>query len=183
MLPLGAIFAFVGRQLGRVLTLAFSWATTALFGRVPDDRQLFLSAMAGASLLWPIVLAGIAVPSVATFLLAFVTLPDWTDRWVRPVMLVLAIALPLAVGYLSTRLTGERPRGRELAGEVLRGFPYAIGLFVVLVWMLVLAPLTNLAAILRRWQSDPSRSRCSRTATTRSCAISVPRSGARSFGS
>ena len=36
MLPIGAIFAFIGRQLGRVLSLAFSWATMALFGRVPD---------------------------------------------------------------------------------------------------------------------------------------------------
>ena len=69
MLPIGAIFAFIGRQLGRVLSLAFSWATMALFGRVPEDRQLFLSAMAGASVLWPVVLAGIAIPSIATFLL------------------------------------------------------------------------------------------------------------------
>ena len=97
MLPLGGIFAFVGRQLGRVLTLAFSWATTALFGRVPKDKQLLLSAMAGASLLWPIVLVSIAFPSVATFLLAFVKLPDWAEGYVRPVMVVLAIVLPLVV--------------------------------------------------------------------------------------
>src|SRR5205814_3657582 len=96
MLPVGAIFAFVGRQLGRVLSLAFSWATVALFGRVPEDRQLFLSLMAVASLLWPVVLAGVAIPSFATFLLAFVTIPGWADRFVRPVLLGLAIALPLA---------------------------------------------------------------------------------------
>lgn len=154
MLPLGAVFAFIGRQLGRVLSLAFSWATMALFGRVPEDRQLFLSAMALASLLWPVVLAGIAVPSVATFVLAFITLPAWADAWVRPVMLVLAILLPLAVGFLSTRLTNERPSGGALVREVLRGFPYAIGLFVVLLWMMVLAPLTNLRAMLRRWESE-----------------------------
>jgi hypothetical protein len=154
MLPIGAIFAFVGRQLGRVLSLAFSWATMALFGRVPEDRQLFLSAMAAASLLWPIVLAGIAVPSVATFLLAFVTLPTWADAWVRPVMLALAVLLPLAVGFLSTKVANAGPRGVELVRETLRGFPYAIGLFVVLVWMMVLAPLTNIRAMLRRWQSD-----------------------------
>ena len=52
MLPIGAVFAFVGRQLGRILSLAFSWATMALFGRVPEDRQIFLSLMAAASLLW-----------------------------------------------------------------------------------------------------------------------------------
>src|SRR5438132_4259683 len=154
VLPVGAIFAFIGRQLGRVLTLAFSWATMALFGRVPEDRQLFLSAMAAASLLWPVVLAGVAFPSVATFLLAFVTLPDWADAWVRPVMLVLSIMLPLAVGLLSTRITNARPRGAELVRETLRGFPYAVGLFVVLVWMLILAPLSNIRALLRRWESD-----------------------------
>jgi hypothetical protein len=154
MLPVGAIFAFIGRQLGRILSLAFSWATMALFGRVPEDRQLFLSLMAGASLLWPVVLAGIAVPSVATFMLAFVTIPGWADPWVRPVMLVLAIALPLAVGFLSTRITNLRPQGAELIRETLRGFPYAIGLFFVLIWMMVLAPLTNLRAMLRRWESE-----------------------------
>jgi len=154
MLPIGAIFAFVGRQLGRVLSLAFSWATMALFGRVPEDRQLFLSVMAAASLLWPIVLAGIAVPSAAAFLLAFVTVPAWADAWVRPVMLALAVLLPLAVGFLSTKLTNAQTGGAELVRETLRGFPYAVGLFVVLVWMMVLAPLTNIRAMLRRWESD-----------------------------
>jgi hypothetical protein len=153
MLPIGAIFAFVGRQLGRILSLAFSWATMALFGRVPEDRQLFLSLMAAASLVWPVILAGVAVPSVATFLLAFVTIPGWADVYVRPVMLVLALLLPLAVGFLSTKITNSRPSGTERVKATLRGFPYAIGLFVVLVWMMILAPLTNVRAILRRRQS------------------------------
>lgn len=154
MLPVGALFAFLGRQLGRVLSLAFAWATTALFGRVPQDRQLYLSLMAGASLLWPVILAGVAVPSVATFLLAFVALPDWTDRFVRPAMLALAVLLPLAVGGLSTKVTAERLGSGARVRELLRGFPYAVGLFVVLVWMMVLAPLSNIRALLRRWQSE-----------------------------
>jgi len=151
VLPVGALFAFIGKQLGRVLTLAFGWATTALFGRVPESQQLLLSATAGAALAWPVVLAGVAVPSVATFLLAFVTLPEWANAWVRPVMLALAIALPLAVGYLSTRIL--KTHRRSIALEVLRGFPVSIGLFIVLVWMIVLAPLTNIVALLRRWQA------------------------------
>ncbi|HEV2011439.1 MAG TPA: hypothetical protein VGS17_10500 [Candidatus Limnocylindria bacterium] len=154
MLPIGAVFAFIGRQLGRILSLAFSWATMALFGRVPEDRQLDLALMAAASLLWPVVIAGIAIPSIATFLLAFVTIPEWANAWVRPAMLVLAIVLPLAVGFLSTKLTNEQPTGGERVKEILRGFPYAIGLFIVLVWMMILAPLTNIRAMLRRWESD-----------------------------
>src|SRR5439155_2452674 len=97
MLEIGFVFAFIGRQLGRVLTLAFNWATIVLFGRVPKDRELYLSGMAMAALLWPVVLAGIAFPSFATFLIGFFTVPDWLHPWVRLAMLVLAVLLPLAV--------------------------------------------------------------------------------------
>ncbi len=152
MLPLGGVFAFIGRQLGRILTLAFSWATTALFGRVPKDRQLLVSAMAGASLLWPIVLLSVAFPSVATFLLAFVKLPDWAEAYVRPVMIVLAVLLPLVVGGLSARIQSPSPKGSALLPALLRGYPYATGLFLVLVWMLFLAPASKFRAIARRWQ-------------------------------
>src|SRR5437016_14221734 len=95
MLEIGFVFAFIGRQLGRVLTLAFNWATILLFGRVPQDRQLYLSGMALTALLWPIVLAGIAFPSFATFLLGLVTVPDLLKPWVRLAMLVLAILLQI----------------------------------------------------------------------------------------
>lgn len=150
MLAFGGIFAFLGRQIGKILSLAFAWATTALFGRVPANKQLYLSGMAGAALAWPIVLVGVLVPGVATFLLAFVTLPGWADPFVRPVMILLAILLPLAVGFLSTRLTDPAPAGGKLVVEVLRGIPYAAGLFIVLLWMIVLAPLARLRALARR---------------------------------
>jgi hypothetical protein len=155
VLPLGLIFAFIGRQLGRVLTVAFNWATIVLFGRVPQDRQLYLSGMALTALVWPIVLAGVAVPSFATFVLGFFTVPDWAQQWVRLVMLVLAIVLPLVNGALSARLPdeGKRPRGRALATTILRGFPNSLALFIVLVWMMVVAPLGQVRAIVRRWEA------------------------------
>ena len=155
MLEIGFIFAFIGRQLGRILTLAFNWATIVLFGRVPPHRQLFLSGMALTALLWPIVLAGIALPSFATFLLGFFTVPDWLNPWVRLAMLVLAIALPFVNGALSTRLPdeGSRPKGRALATTILRGYPNSLALFIVLVWMMVVAPLGQIRAVVRRWES------------------------------
>jgi hypothetical protein len=155
VLPIGVIFAFIGRQLGRVLTLAFNWATIVLFGRVPQDRQLLLSGMALTALLWPIVLAGIAFPSFATFLIGMFTVPEWLHAWVRLAMLVLAILLPLVNGALSTRLPdeGKRPRGRELVMTVLRGYPNSLALFLVLVWMMIVAPIGKARALLRRWDS------------------------------
>lgn len=153
MLEVAALFAFLGRQLGRIASLAFSWATTTLFGRVPQRKQLLLSGMAVCALLWPVVAAGILVPSIATFLLAFVTVPAFLDPWVRPVMVLLVVALPLAVGALGAMLQEPRPRGRALLRATLRGYPTAIGLFVVLAWMLVLAPIHQLRAVLRRWSA------------------------------
>jgi hypothetical protein len=153
--PIGVVFAFIGRQLGRVLTLAFNWATIVLFGRVRKDRQMFLSGMAATALLWPIVLAGIAFPSFATFLLGFVTLPDFAKPWVRLVMLVLAVLLPLVNGALSTRLPdeGQRPKGRALLVTILRGYPNSLALFVVLVWMMIVAPLGKIRALFKRWET------------------------------
>jgi hypothetical protein len=155
MLEIGFIFAFIGRQLGRVLTLAFNWATIVLFGRVRKDRQLFLSGMALTALLWPIVLAGIAFPSFATFLFGFVTVPDFAKPWVRLAMLVLAVLLPLANGALSTRLPDDpnRPKGRALVISILRGYPNSLALFIVLVWMMVVAPLGRIRALFKRWEA------------------------------
>jgi hypothetical protein len=155
MLEIGFIFAFIGRQLGRVLTLAFNWATTLLFGHVPQDRQLHLSGMALTALLWPIVLAGIAFPSFATFLLGFFTVPELLKPWVRLAMLALAIVFPLVNGGLSTRLPDEenRPKGRALATTILRGYPNSLALFAVLVWMMVVAPLGKIRALMKRWES------------------------------
>src|SRR5262245_704381 len=45
MAVLQAILAAVGRQLGRLLNTAFSWATVLLFGKVSERRQLYLSAI------------------------------------------------------------------------------------------------------------------------------------------
>src|SRR2546423_1248270 len=155
MLEIGFIFAFVGRQLGRVLTLAFNWATIVLFGRVPHDRQLYLSGMALTALLWPIVLAGIAFPSFATFMLGFFTVPDWVTPWVRLAMLALALVLPLTNGALSARLPDGRkgPHGRALAATILRGYPNSLALFVVLIWMMVVAPLGQIRALVKRWEA------------------------------
>jgi len=155
VLEIGFVFAFIGRQLGRVLTLAFNWATVVLFGRVPQDRQLYLSGMALTALLWPIVLAGIAFPSFATFVLGFFTVPDWASPWVRLAMLALAIVLPVTNGALSARLPDEanRPKGRALVSTVLRGYPNSLALFVVLVWMMIVAPLGKIRALFKRWES------------------------------
>src|SRR4051812_49722935 len=122
MLPIGALFAYATRQVGRLVQLAFNWATLVLFGQVAKDKQLFLSLMALFALVWPIALAGVAIPSVGTFLLGFVTVPEWLDLWVRIAMLALALLAPLVVGFLAIKLRDQAPRGLSIVRALLAGY-------------------------------------------------------------
>ena len=153
MLPIGALFAFVGRQLGRLLSLAFNWATLVLFGKVAKDKQLLLSIMALLSLVWPVAIAGVALPSVGTFLLGLVTVPPWIENWVRIGMLAVAVAAPLGVGYVSSRLRDQRPGAKGMIRALLSGYPNALALAVVLIWLMLVTPVIKLSAVLRRHET------------------------------
>src|SRR3954451_8277535 len=72
-----AVLALIFRSAGKLLNTAFGWATGMLFGKVPQDRQIFLSVIAFGSVAWIVAVLGIIFPSFATFLLAFVPLPAW----------------------------------------------------------------------------------------------------------
>lgn len=153
MLEIGALFAFVGRQVGKLVQLAFSWATLVLFGQVPKDKQLYLSIMAVLSLVWPVALAGVAIPSVATMLLGFVTVPAGLHGWVRLGMLALALLAPLGVGFVAIKLRDQQPRGLAFARALLAGYPNALALAVVLVWLMVITPIVRIQAIMKRHDS------------------------------
>lgn len=93
------LLAFVGRQVGRIVQMAFGWATILLFGRVPQRKQLLLAGVALGSILWVVTLLGVLFPGVGAFLIALVPAPDFINKtWIRLTMLVLAVALPVSVG-------------------------------------------------------------------------------------
>ena len=150
-----ALLALLTRSAGRLLNTAFGWATVMLFGQVPQDRQIYLSIIAFGSVAWIVVVAGVAVPSFATFLLAFVTIPEWVDKgWIRLAMLVAAVVIPAIVGFVATRLVDEsqRPRGAGATLKAtLKGYPLTFGLALTLIAMTVIAPIMKIRAMLRRW--------------------------------
>lgn len=156
MAIIAPLIAFIGRQVGRIVQMAFGWATLLLFGRVPQDKQLLLAGVALGSVLWVVLLIGVILPDVGTFLVAFVPAPDFIDEAViRLVMLGLAIALPLLIGFGGLMLMhpDDRPAGLHgKAVQVLRGYPYAAVLSLVIGLLLVVAPIFKLRAILRRWE-------------------------------
>jgi len=150
------LFAFIGRQVGKVVQMVFGWATVLLFGRVPQSKQLLLAGVALGSILWVVALLGIAIPDIGTFLIAFVPAPDFVDDDViRIVMLILAILLPLLVGAAGLFLMDPADRPGGIGGkvkQVLRGYPYAAVLAIVIVFLAVVAPIFKLRSIFKRWE-------------------------------
>jgi hypothetical protein len=59
-----AILAAVFRSAGKLLNTAFGWATVMRFGRVSQDRQLYLSLVSFGSVIWLVALLGIAFPKL-----------------------------------------------------------------------------------------------------------------------
>ena len=150
------LLAFIGRQVGRIVQMAFGWATVLLFGRVPQRKQLLLAGVALGSILWVVTLVGVLLPDVGAWLIAFVPAPDFVDEGlIRLVMLVLALLLPLAVGAGGLMLMdpGDRPAGiGGKAVQVLRGYPYAAVLSLVILFLLFVAPIFKLRTIIKRWE-------------------------------
>jgi hypothetical protein len=151
------LLAAIARSAGRILNTAVGWATTMIFGRVPEKRQIYVSVMTFGSLVWIAVIVGIAFPSAGTFLLSFVPLPAWIDRkWVRLAMTIAAAVLPALVGGVSLLLRDpdQRPTGSARVRAVLRGYPFTLGLALTLLMMCVLAPVMKLQTLARRWSSQ-----------------------------
>ena len=158
MVIVQAILAAIFRSAGKLLNTAFGWATVMLFGRVPQDRQIYLSLVSFGSVIWLLALLGIAFPKVGTFLLSFVPLPEWVDtKWIRLAMLAGVMLIPAAVGVLATRLVDKDERLKGAGGfvkTVLRGYPYTIGLAITLLLMLLFAPVLKVRDMFRRWTTQ-----------------------------
>jgi hypothetical protein len=152
-----AVLALILRSAGRLLNTVFGWATIMLFGKVPQDRQIYLSVITLGSVAWIIAVIGIAVPAFATLLLAFVPLPAWVDRdWVRLAMLAVAAVIPLVVGIIATRMLAPERRPAGLGAtmvEALKGYPYTVALALTLIVMTVLAPAIKVRTMLKRWST------------------------------
>jgi hypothetical protein len=147
------VFAFASRFVGKVLTMTLGWATVLLFGRVPASRQMLLTGIAFGSVLWLVLLVGIAFPDVGAFLVALVPGQDLvSDDVIRLVMLAGAVIVPGLVGAATLLFTDadERSPGRVLEG-VARGYPLTVLLAVLLVFLAVLSVGRKVSSLARGW--------------------------------
>jgi hypothetical protein len=157
MILLQTVLAFAARSVGRVVNTAMGWATTLLFGKVPQEKQIYLSVVEFGSLVWIVAALGVLFPSLATFVIAFVTLPKWVHPvWIRIAMLVGALAIPPIVGESAIRtIQGDvRPRGADrIARAVLSGYRLTLGIALAILTVIFIAPAMYGRNLLRRWKT------------------------------
>ena len=153
MALIASLFALLGRFVGRVLTTTLGWASVLLFGRIPQDRQVWLALLTFGSLAWVAAVAGVLVPDVGAVLLTALPRPDWIpEDLVRLAMLVSAVLLPAILGGVTLLLFDpeERPKGTELLAQVARGYALVPVLAVTLVVLAVAGTIRKLDSLAHR---------------------------------
>lgn len=148
------IFGVLGRFTGKLLTTALGWASSLLFGRVPRSRQVMVVAIMAGSAVWLVLVIGIVLPAVGSFLLAAAPIPGWFDEgWVRLAMLIGAVILPALIGLLGYLVPekANRPTGADAVKQVLRGYPLAFVLSVVMVFLPLVALVRRIRSLAKGW--------------------------------
>jgi hypothetical protein len=98
---------------------------------------------------------GVIVPDVGSLVIAAVPISPFVDvSLVRMTMLAAALGLPLAIGMaaLSVTTRENRPRGAGLLVAVLRGYPFAAVLAVLLALLALVATGRKLRSLSKRWE-------------------------------
>lgn len=153
-----ALFAALGRQVGRLLNTIFSWATTTLFGKVPQEKQTLLSVIAFGSVIWITVVLGVIFPDIGVFLLSFVNPPEFIEDWmIRLAMLAIALLLPAVMGFLATKVTAaeDQPKGgKDTFRRILHGYPYTVATSLALIMMVLFVPILKIRTLAKRWTTE-----------------------------
>ena len=153
MAILAGIIGMLGRFAGQVLNTTLGWATLLLFGKVPQKRQTLLLVIVFGSLIWVALVVGVLVPPVGDLIVSAVPRPDFVpESWVRLGILAGALLLPLLIGLAALFVSAKRER--SLVGNivtVLRGYPFAAVLTLVLVLLALVGTWRKLRSLAHRW--------------------------------
>ncbi len=130
------------------------WAVGALFGPTTTREALFLSAIVGVAVAWPLLLGGVIAPKLAVQMIAVVPLPERiSSQTVRLIWVALALLIPIGVGLAVTVKAPPATPEKSQLRRILRGFPITVGLAAAFVVMLVSLPIRKIGALLRNEKS------------------------------
>lgn len=134
----------------KTLTKVFGLATVSLFGRTPSRDADKMAIIGLLALSWLPVVVAIAVPDAAEAMIPGA--PD-DDTLLRAIAIATAIALPVIVGVMVSRLHNHRGLGGgHTAREMVRGFRYTPIIGLVTTAVLLVLPFLAASRVLRSWE-------------------------------
>ncbi|HVH41678.1 MAG TPA: phage holin family protein [Labilithrix sp.] len=144
------LLSFIGRKIGDIVQAIFGWSVTALFGRLPQKKQLAVTVALVLSIAWPVFVIGLLFPAVAGWAIAILPLESWFGPLpLRIAWAVLAVVAPPIVGLL-VHWAAPSPRGSALRSAVA-GYPLAAGLLVSFLITAVSVPILKVVSLARGW--------------------------------
>lgn len=155
MAILSALFSFLGKKAGDILSAVLGWSVTALFGRLSKGRQTAFAGMLLASLVWPAITIGIFVPSVTAWSLAAAPVDRWVGpRAIRMISIGLAIGLPPIVGLVTRVFVPSTAHRPSVLRAMLFGYPLTVGYACSCVVSVVTVTAVKLGTVFRRWDDE-----------------------------
>jgi hypothetical protein len=152
---LTALFSFLGKKAGDLFQAVLGWSVTALFGRLPSMKQTALSAVLVAALFWPILVIGVFVPAVASWMVAALPVHKWIGKDViRIICVVLAVALPAGIGFAVHRIAPPTTRRRGWARMIIGGYPLTLGFAIAVIATALTVPIVKLLSAIKRWKDE-----------------------------
>ncbi len=155
MAILQALFSMLSRSLGKILNAVFGWAVLALFGQTSQRQKTVLSGLVALAAAWPLLLMGVAVPKVATMVLAFVPRSAQGPTWLmRLIWTTVALAVPIAVGLAVASKAPPGSPHEPFIKKVLRGFPITLGLACAFLIVFVSVPILRFVALVKKHKDE-----------------------------
>ncbi|PYZ95187.1 hypothetical protein CR194_06635 [Salipaludibacillus keqinensis] len=131
--------------IAKILSKFFSMATLTFFGRIPTQDSSVMSFMGIVSLYWIYIAISVFFPDLAEMFIPFI--PD-DETIIRIVSISLAVLLPLAVGYASTKIENRDP-DYSILKQMVMGYPYALVLGSLSMLLVIIIPLIKLPSIIK----------------------------------
>jgi hypothetical protein len=155
MAIIAGLMSLIGRFAGQVLNMTLGWATILLFGKVAQKKQFVLLILVFGSLVWVALIVGVLIPDVGSLLIAATPVTPFVDvSWLRLGMLGAALTLPLVIGMAAVSVAEKdrRPSGAGLVIAVLRGYPFAAVLALLMVVLAGVAAVRKIRSLSKRWE-------------------------------
>src|SRR6187401_3594929 len=155
MAIIAGLMSIIGRFAGQVLNMTLGWATILLFGKVPQKKQFVLLILVFGSLVWVALVIGVLIPDVGSILIAATPMTPFLDiSWLRMAMLGAALTLPLVIGMAAVSVAEKesRPKGFGLVIAVLRGYPFAAVLALLMVVLAAVAAFRKVRSMSKKWE-------------------------------